>query len=65
MIRLDAVPIRAGETVTFEPGGDHVMLVDIEKPLIPGETITATLIFERAGEMEVVFPILDARTERR
>lgn len=58
MIHLNDVTIPAGETVTFEPGGMHVMFMGLGgSPLVAGETIPATLVFEIAGEIDVVFDI--------
>lgn len=35
----------AGETVTFAPGGYHVMLTDISRDVYPGDTVALTLTF--------------------
>ena len=58
MLALDAVTIPAGETVTFAPGGMHVMFMGLNgDPLEVGEEIPATLIFENAGRLDVVFKV--------
>ena len=58
MIHLDAVEIAAGETVSFKPGGLHVMFMGLEPgDLLVGEEVGATLIFERAGEVDVFFTV--------
>lgn len=49
--------IAAGETVTLEPGGLHVMFMGLEAPFAAEERIPATLVFERAGPVEVVFHV--------
>lgn len=46
---LDGVAVDGGEAVTFEPGGNHVMLVDLPVPLAAGATFDVTLQLERAG----------------
>ena len=43
---VEAIDVPTGATVTLEPGGLHVMLVD-------GDTVEVTLTFERAGEQTV------------
>jgi hypothetical protein len=53
MNEVDGVDIPAGGSVTFEPGGYHVMLMDIPEPLEVGSSIDVTLTFEGAGEMTV------------
>ena len=60
MLALDAVTIPAGETVTFAPGGMHIMFMGLNgDPLEAGEEIPATLIFENAGRLDVVFKVED------
>lgn len=49
--------IKPGETVTFKPGGYHVMFVDLKHPLVQGQAVRATLKFDRAGSVDVVYPI--------
>jgi copper(I)-binding protein len=61
MVQLDALPIPGGRETTLGPGGNHLMLVDIEQPLRPGEVVAMTLTFENAGDRVVTFPIRDAR----
>ena len=58
MIHLDAIEIPAGETVSFQPGGLHVMIMGLQPDDLPvGEALDATLIFDRAGEVEVIFNV--------
>ena len=45
------VPARQG--LTLRPGGSHLMLVGLRKPLVTGERIPLTLRFERAGELKI------------
>ncbi|RME40924.1 MAG: copper chaperone PCu(A)C [Caldilineae bacterium] len=47
------VTVPAGETVRFEPGGLHGMLVGLQTPLRAGDTFDITLHFEHAGAMTV------------
>uniref|UniRef100_UPI002811C9C4 copper chaperone PCu(A)C n=1 Tax=Jannaschia maritima TaxID=3032585 RepID=UPI002811C9C4 len=51
------IPVPAGETVTLERGGLHVMFMQLEGPLTDGMTVPATLRFEKAGDVEVVFNV--------
>ena len=51
------IPIPAGETVTLQPGGLHVMLMGLETRLTDGETDPLTLEFEQAGRIEVLVSI--------
>jgi len=45
----------AGQTVTFAPGGYHLMLVRPKQSFKIGDHIPATLRFEHAGEVKVEF----------
>ncbi len=49
----DGLEIPAGEEVSLEPGGYHVMLLELEQPIAEGDTIEVTLNFENAGEVKV------------
>ena len=53
MSPVDGVDVPAGGSVTFEPGGYHVMLTDLTTPLEVGSSITIVLTFEQAGDVEV------------
>jgi periplasmic copper chaperone A len=53
MHSVDAIDLPAGGTITLETGGYHAMLINIADPLQPGTTVTLTLIFEKAGEIEI------------
>jgi periplasmic copper chaperone A len=51
------IEIKPGETVTLKPGSDHLMLLNLKRPLDAGKTVEATLQFEKAGTVKVAFPI--------
>lgn len=51
------IPVPAGTTVALEPGGLHVMFMRLPAGLEDGARIPATLNFEKAGEVEVVFNV--------
>jgi copper(I)-binding protein len=53
----DGLTLPPGETVTLEPGGLHIMFMQLQEPLTEGEERSVTLGFERAGEVEVVFTV--------
>jgi periplasmic copper chaperone A len=50
--------IKPGETVTLAPSGFHIMFRDLKHPLEQGNTVKATLNFEKAGAVDVEYPIL-------
>ncbi|HEU4781597.1 MAG TPA: copper chaperone PCu(A)C [Steroidobacteraceae bacterium] len=45
--------IGANTTVKAEPGGLHLMLVDLKTPLVAGTSVPLVLQFETAGEITV------------
>jgi copper(I)-binding protein len=49
--------IKPGETVELKPGSFHVMFVGLKKPLASGEHIKGTLVFEKAGTLNVEFDV--------
>ena len=58
MKRLDAgLPLAAGESVTFAPGGYHLMLIRLTKPLKTGDLVPATLVFASGARLKVEFPV--------
>jgi hypothetical protein len=51
VMKMKAVPkidIAAGKPTDLKPGGLHVMLFDLKKPLLKGESIQMTLEFQDA-----------------
>lgn len=54
----EGVVIAAGDTVMLRPGGMHVMFMGLAgDPFEVGEDIPATLVFETAGRVDVVFSV--------
>jgi copper(I)-binding protein len=50
--------ITPGETVELKPGSFHVMFVGLKKPLVAGDHIKATLVFEKTGTVNVEYDVL-------
>ena len=48
--------IPAGKTHQLDPGGDHLMLMDITKPVKPGDKLTFTLTFADKSTMSFTAP---------
>jgi len=53
----DGLVVPAGERAVLEPGGYHVMFMDLAEPLVEGETVTATLRFAEAGRVALGFAV--------
>ncbi len=54
------LPLAAGATVVLAPGGYHLMFIRPQKAWVAGDRIKATLVFRRAGKVEVEFAVADA-----
>lgn len=50
---LEALPINPMGGGELTPGGHHLMIMGLRQKLKAGEKVPVTLIFEKAGEMEI------------
>ena len=57
MEHVDAIEIPPGETVNLEHGGYHIMFMGLNQSLVEGDMVKGTLIFERAGRVEIEFMV--------
>ena len=56
VMRMRAVAgldVKPGDRLVLKPGGYHVMLADLKRPLQAGDSFPLTLAFEKAGSIEV------------
>jgi uncharacterized protein YcnI/copper(I)-binding protein len=53
----NGLEIKPSETVELKPGGLHMMFMGLKQPLKEGDTLVATLTFEKAGSLSVKFSI--------
>jgi periplasmic copper chaperone A len=56
--------IPAGGSVALEPGGLHLMFLEVGTPFSEGADVPVTLEFEKAGAVELSLPVRPARTGR-
>ena len=49
--------IKPGETVVLRPGSFHLMLMDMKDRPAAGQTFTGTLVFEKAGTLQVIYKV--------
>ncbi len=54
---VQSVPVRAGAWAALQPGGLHIMLVDLRRELRPGDRINLELRFEKAGTVSITVPV--------
>jgi copper(I)-binding protein len=53
MRQVKEIVVPAGKEVALQPGGDHVMLIDLKVPLVAGETLALTLSFANGDSLTV------------
>ncbi len=54
---VEAIDVPPGGTVSLQPGGLHVMLIDLRQPLRQGEAFPLTLTLAKAGTMTIQVPV--------
>ena len=59
----DGLPVPAGQTVELKPGGFHIMFMAVAEPFVAGSMVPVVLTFEKAGEVELMLPIMPAGTK--
>lgn len=59
MKQVFSVTLEAGSETTFEPGGLHVMLVNVNRSLAVGENIELTLHFKNYDDLPVTVSVAE------
>jgi copper(I)-binding protein len=59
--QVEAIEISPGKQTVLDPGGPHIVLVDVQRALVAGKTIPLTLTFEKAGSVEIRVPVQEQR----
>ena len=59
MMQVPAMDVPANGDLKLKPGGYHIMLIGLNRPLAAGETLPIKLKFEKAGEVTVQAQIKD------
>lgn len=60
MSRADTVAIPAGGALSLEPGGFHLMLIDLTRDLRAGDRVPMTLQFDDGSSLALELPVVDA-----
>ncbi len=61
MQQVDFIDLPAKKNTALQPGGYHIMLIDLMKPLNPGDTIDFTLVYNDGSRTELTMPVKDVR----
>ncbi len=64
MMSRSAVSIEPGKTVSFAPGGIHLMMMKPQEPLQEGQQILIELFFERARWVRVWATVVDMNAKK-
>jgi hypothetical protein len=61
MSEVKSIELPKGKTVSLEPGGYHIMLMNLTKPIAAGEVIPLTLVVESGGKRQTIEVKAEAR----
>jgi uncharacterized protein YcnI len=53
----EGLPVEPGATLELKPGGYHAMFLDLQRPLKEGETVSGSLLFEKAGSVPLTYTV--------
>lgn len=59
----DGIAVPAGATVALKPGGLHMMFKQVKEPFRQGAIVPVTLTFEKAGTVDIQFPVSSAQAK--
>jgi copper(I)-binding protein len=51
------ITVGPGKSVELKPNALHLMFMELKEPLKEGENVPATLVFEKAGKVDVEFKV--------
>lgn len=61
MREVKAIELPKGKTVALQPGGLHIMLMNLQKPIAAGDVIPLTLTIESGGKQQTIEVKAEAR----
>ncbi len=61
MREIKAIDLPKGKSVSLEPGGYHIMLMNLKKPIAAGDVIPLNLVIESGGKKQTVEVKAEAR----
>ena len=53
----EGLDVPAGGEVALKPSGMHLMLIGLKRPLVEGETVAMTLLFDGGARVETELPV--------
>jgi copper(I)-binding protein len=61
MREVKAIDLPKGKTVSLQPGGYHIMLMNLKQPITAGEIVPLSLVIESGGKQQIVEVNAEAR----
>ena len=65
MSPVSNIKIPAGGSANLEPGGYHVMLINLKQPLEPGQKVKLTLMFEKSAPLTIEAEVREMGAEMK
>lgn len=63
MREVSSIDLKPGEKIVMQPGnGYHLMLLGLKAPLKTGDKLPLTLTFKKAGKVDLIISVEDARS---
>lgn len=57
MLPVDTLAIESGTSVTLEPGGKHIMLIQLNRTLAVGDTVQLNFEYSQTGTWQAKLPV--------
>jgi periplasmic copper chaperone A len=57
MRRVDRIDLPGGAQVELKPGGLHVMLIGLKRPLVAGDEVAVTLVLDDGSSRQITAPV--------
>ena len=58
MKSVESLDVAAGKDVALAPGGYHIMIMDLKKPLKAGDEVTLVFSFKKQGDVTVAAKVM-------
>ncbi|GJM15756.1 MAG: hypothetical protein DHS20C13_10830 [Thermodesulfobacteriota bacterium] len=57
MEMIEVLDIPSNNSIDFQPGGMHIMLIGLKESLVGKDSVNLKLVFEKAGEVMIEVPV--------
>lgn len=57
MRQIESIPVPANGAAVLKPGADHIMFINLDKPLVEGQKVPVTLVFAKSGKQQIEMPV--------